>query len=72
MTKVTLTQSQANGVGYGWLFTTLTDKGNVVVARRRQHGVVVEFQGANAAAVVAKINSYESYLSDSNVSVSHL
>lgn len=72
MAKVTLTAATAIGSGYLWQFTTLTQKNNVVVARRRQHGNLIEFQGADINAVVAKINAYESYISDSGVAVSHL
>lgn len=72
MAKVTLTSTTAAQGAYLWVFTTLTDLGSTVVARRLQHGNLIEFRGANTAAVVAKINSYESYLSDNSVTVSHL
>jgi hypothetical protein len=66
---VSLNQPQAQATPYFWSFNTLGDRGSVVVAKRRQHGVFVEFVGSNTSAAINKINSYETYLSNMGVSV---
>lgn len=72
MAKVTLTQAQAEAAPYYYTFQTLTQKGNVVRVRRRQNGNMREFICADITAAVNRVNSYETYLSDLNKSVSHL
>lgn len=72
MAKVTLTQAQAQGPPYYWSFATLNQKGNVVVARRRQGGAMREFVCADITAAVNRVNSFETYLSDNGKTASHL
>lgn len=65
MAKVTLsTQAQAEGSPYFWKFSTLTDFGNVIVARTQLGGGVKELRAANTTALLVLLSSYESYRSD--------
>lgn len=69
MAVVNLSQAQAEATPYFWSFKTLNQKASVVVAARRQKGQQRELVGANVASVLAKVNSFETYLSNMGVPV---